>query len=181
MGLFGGTAKADVKPEPMTAESHEEPVEELPSLPKPRSNTVIAKGLTVSGTIEGEGVVQVEGNVEGAIQLNGSVIVTTTGHIKGPVEADVVRVAGFVEGNVTVRDHLRLEKTGNVDGDVTTASLVVEDGGRLNGRSTMVQSERHEPFVPASSIPLEDLQFGPNYNVVSDEEDEEDADEKASV
>ena len=179
MGLCGGTAKSDYKPEPAAAEIREEPEEELPSLPTPRSNTVIAKGLTVSGTMEGEGVVQVEGNVEGAIHLTGSVIVTTTGHIKGPVEADVVRVAGFVEGNVTARDHLRLEKTGNVEGDVTTASLVVEDGGRLNGRSTMVQAERHDPFVPASSIPLEDLQFGPNYKVVSDEDEE--AGEKSSV
>ena len=46
-------------------------------------------------------------------------------------------VAGSVEGNVVARDHLRLEKSGTLEGDAETVSLVVEDGGRLNGTASM--------------------------------------------
>lgn len=152
MGFFGGPAKA---PEQLEDQYAPEEQEELAQLPEPHTNTVIAKDLTVTGTLRGDGVVQIEGRVEGEVSLKGYVIVSATGVIKGPVEADVIRIAGSVEGNIIAHDHLRLEKTGSVLGDVTTVSFVIEDGGRLNGRTTMVreaqsaQSPAQELRVPA--------------------------------
>lgn len=64
-------------------------------------------------------------------------VVTTTGLVKGPVHAETVHVAGTVKGDVRAKDRLRLEKTGNIEGDVATVSLVIEEGGCLNGRATM--------------------------------------------
>ena len=111
MGLFG----SQTKQEPVSAPAfEEEPFDELPTLPKPQSTTVIAKGITFTGVIRGEGSVQVEGCVEGEIDLSGSVTVATTGLIQGPVTADIVRVAGDVQGSVTAREHLCLERTGYI-------------------------------------------------------------------
>lgn len=141
MGLFGGQGKATVQADYQSAGEEREEFEEMPQLPEPHTNTVIAKDLTVSGTLRGEGVVQIEGVVEGEVSLKGYVIVTSTGVIKGPIEADVIRIAGSVEGNIVAHDHLRLEKTGDVEGDVSTVSFVIEDGGRLNGRTTMVKPQ----------------------------------------
>ena len=82
--------------------------------------------------------------------------------VKGPINADVVRVAGKVEGNVSAREHMRLEQTGTLIGDVATASLVVEDGGCLNGRSTMTKAP--DPEAELQDVqPVGDLQFGPDY------------------
>lgn len=131
MSLFGGQSRPVVEePEP----------EELPELPAPRSSTVIAPGITISGDVCGSGVVEIEGTVEGQIQLDGAVTVALTGVIKGPVQASVVNIAGRVEGSAEAREHLRLEKTGIIEGDVTSRSFVIEDGGRLNGRCTMTGS-----------------------------------------
>ena len=137
-------------------------MEEIPSLPTPLTSTVIATGLTVSGTLEGEGVIQVEGVVKGQIVLNGAVIVTTTGSIEGPVTANVIQIAGSIRGNCVAREHMCLEKTGNLEGDVTTISLIVHDGGRLNGRSNMVKTIDAKATA-APSAPAEELEFGPNY------------------
>ena len=71
----------------------------------------------------------------------------STGAIKGPITADVVRIAGTVEGNITALDHLQLERTGTINGDVTTVSFVIENGGRLNGRTTMVPEQASTPHV----------------------------------
>lgn len=160
MGLFGSKAR-DVELEPVTVDN-EEQFDEVPSLPSPLSSTVIATGVTVSGTLEGEGVIQVEGTVKGEICLRGAVVVTTTGVVKGPISAEVIQIAGCVEGNCVARDHMCLEKTGSLEGDVTTLSLVVHDGGRLNGRSNMVK-EIPESATHAASTQEQDLQFGPNY------------------
>lgn len=168
MGLFSERSKPEVRPEPQVLPVEEDRFDDLPSLPKPRASTVITEGITLTGKLFGEGVIQVEGIVEGELELHGSVNVTTTGLIRGPISADVVRIAGRVEGNVTARDHLRLEKTGQMEGDVATPSLVVEDGGRLNGRSTMLQPAQSD--TARSSEPTDRLEFGPDYKLGEDGE-----------
>ena len=115
----------------------QEEYETLPTLPEPPSSTVIAAGAAVSGTLRGDGIIQVEGTVEGEIELKGAVIVTPTGLVKGPVTAEVVRVAGRIEGNISAKERLLLQKTGTIEGDISTPALEVEDGGTFNGRSTM--------------------------------------------
>lgn len=145
MGLFGGQVKAVGQTDYQGTVEEREELEEMPQLPEPHTNTVIAEDLTVTGTLRGDGVVQIEGKVEGEVSLKGYVIVTPTGVIKGPIEADVIRIAGSVEGNIIAHDHLRLEKTGSVNGDISTVSFVIEDGGRLNGRTTMVKEQKPAP------------------------------------
>ena len=157
MGFFS-TPK--VEPAPIALEA-ERPQESLPA-PQKVSSTLITQGITLKGTIEGEGVVQVEGTVVGEFSMVGAIIVADSGVVKGPITADVVRIAGKVEGNITAREHMRLESTGTLIGDVTTASLVVEDGGCLNGRSTMMKAP--EPEDELKDVrPVDDLQFGPDY------------------
>lgn len=161
MGFFG-MQKVDA-PAEVPAVPKEEPV----SAPAPAraGSTVVAQGITFTGTLRGEGVIQVEGVVEGEFDLTGAVVVAESGLIRGPVSADVVRVAGRVEGNVHAREHMRLESSGSLDGDVTTASLVVEDGGILNGRCTTVKPQ------PALEPELEKipgggaLEFGPEFEL----------------
>lgn len=155
MGLFSGQPRNDGRLEHGGGmeEDWDSPVEALPSASKPQQvNTTIAKGVTVVGALRGEGVVQVEGSVEGEVDLKGSVIVTKTGCIRGPITSDVIRIAGRVEGDITAREHLRLEKSGNIIGDVTTWSLVVEDGARFDGRSSMLETQQGEPDYTQSLL-----------------------------
>ena len=165
MGFFG-MQKVDA-PAEVPAVPQEEPV----SAPAPAraGSTIIAQGITFTGTIRGEGVIQVEGVVEGEFDMTGAVVVAESGLIRGPVAADVVRVAGRVEGNVHAREHMRLESSGSLDGDVTTASLVVEDGGILNGRCATVKPQPAlEPDLRDVRGPG-DLKFGPEFELDEDQ------------
>ena len=158
MGFFNSQKEM---PLPVMAEESK-PQESLP--PAKLASTLITQGVTIKGTIQGEGVVQVEGVVEGEFHMVGTVIVSDTGLVRGPISADVVRVAGRVEGDVTAREHMRLEQTGTLIGDVATASLVVEDGGCLNGRSTMTRAPEPDPELRDIQAP-DTLQFGPDYDI----------------
>lgn len=161
MGFFSSTQRTDTQL-PIAMEG-EKPQESLPP-PQKVASTLITQGITIKGTVEGEGVVQVDGVVEGEFRMVGAVIVADTGLVRGPISANVVRVAGKVEGNVTAREHMRLEQTGTLIGDVATASLVVEDGGYLNGRSTMIQGPTPDPELVDVTV-TDDLQFGPSYDI----------------
>ena len=164
MGFFSSTQRTDTQ-YPIAVEG-EKPQESLPP-PQKVASTLITQGVTIKGTVEGEGVVQVEGVVEGEFSMVGAVIVADTGVVRGPITADVVRVAGKVEGNVTAREHMRLEQSGTLIGDVATASLVVEDGGCLNGRSTMTKGPAPEGELAGVTV-TGDLQFGPAYDIESE-------------
>lgn len=146
MGFFGGPARAVGEQQSSIMEQ-----ESLPELSQRRDKTLIAQDLTILGALHGNGVVEVEGTVEGEIRLAGAVTIAPTGLVRGPVEADVVRVAGRVEGSIIASDHLRLEKTGNIQGDVTTTSFVIEDGGVLNGRTTMTSAGHSSGSRPVTA------------------------------
>lgn len=134
-----------------------------------QAKTIIASGVTVSGTLEGDGIIQVDGVVKGQIILDGKVIVTATGSIEGPITADLIQVAGSVRGNCVARERMHLERTGSLEGDVTTTSLIVESGGQLNGRSNMAL-EIAAGAAAALTAPAEELQFGPNYKMEEETE-----------
>lgn len=158
MGLFGTQTKQEPASTPLY---EEEPFDELPTLPKAKNNTIIAQGITFTGVIRGEGNVQVEGRLDGEIDLKGGVVVAAGGMVQGPITADAVRVAGNVQGSITAREHLCLERTGGIHGDVTTASLIVENG-RLDGSSTML-TPPERPYEP--DVVSQDLRFGDSYHL----------------
>ncbi|MCI8303496.1 MAG: polymer-forming cytoskeletal protein [Lawsonibacter sp.] len=160
MGLFGGQTKQEPVSTPVY---EEEPFDELPPLPKANSTTIIAKGITVTGVIRGEGNVQIEGRLEGEVDLKGGITVAVSGTVQGPIVADAVRVAGEVTGSITAREHLCLERTGAIHGDVATSSLIVENG-RLDGSSTML-TPPERPYEPEPEITSQDLQFGDSYEL----------------
>lgn len=161
MGFFGGPPKQEPVSTPaFEEEAFEDAFDSLPPLPEPQDNTIIAKGIAFHGTIEGEGIVQIEGRVEGEIKLKGSVTVATSGLVKGPITADSVRVAGEVQGSITARDNLCLERTGSIHGDVATSSLVIENG-RLDGSSKMLVPPERPYEVQPSEVTAGSASFDP--------------------
>ncbi len=110
------------------------------------ASTVIAKGITVSGSLHGEGDVLVEGTVIGGIDVGGSVGVTESGTVNGPINANEVDVSGCVEGDITARTYLRLKMTGSITGDVTVRSFIIEEGGYFSGQSHMTHAGE-EPTI----------------------------------
>ena len=145
-----------------------------------RDETVVSKDTVIIGTMKGKGLVRLEGTIDGEVDFEGDLIVAKSGVVKGPVTVSTMRVAGAIEGNVNVKKHLCLERTGKIQGDVETVSLVIEDGGRLNGRTTMtvVDDGGSADDVRLSEQKLfsKELQFGPNYPSSSwkQKQDEED-------
>lgn len=139
-GLTGGLGGSAGEPGVLERERPDpfESLLKLPVAPSP-ANTVIAPGMTVTGSLEGDGTIHIEGRVVGEIKSKGTVVVAKTGEIRGPVATDTIQVAGRVAGNVTARRQLHLEAAGSIDGDISCASLMIENGGSFNGKSTMLR------------------------------------------
>ena len=53
------------------------------------------------------------------------------------IKSQTVVVSGVVTGNIDASRQVVLHKTAQIEGDVSTPSLVVEEGAQLNGTLTM--------------------------------------------
>jgi cytoskeletal protein CcmA (bactofilin family) len=61
------------------------------------------------------------------------------GAIHGDVCAAEVVVGGVIDGSVTATERLELQNTAVVNGDISTKSIVVMEGARINGVVKMTE------------------------------------------
>ena len=96
--------------------------------------TVIGKGITLeSALLTGKESVRIDGVFLGDVDLDGSLILGETGSIEGTVRAKYIILAGLVRGNIE-SETLHVSPTAKINGDITTHSIIVDEGGQLNGR-----------------------------------------------
>jgi cytoskeletal protein CcmA (bactofilin family) len=98
-----------------------------------RRKTVIAKGLKIEGRVTAEGLVEVNGQIDG--ELHGkSLIISRGAFVKGAVSADQVVVDGTIEGPIKGGEII-LKSRAHVIGDIHHQSLSIESGASFEGRS----------------------------------------------
>ena len=85
---------------------------------------------------------RVDGNLEGKILSESSVIVGESGTVRGDILAVEILVAGTVYGNLTAKEKIELTNTGRVLGDMVTKTLVIDEGASFKGNCTMEVMEK---------------------------------------
>ena len=104
-------------------------------------DTIIGKSVQISGSIRAEGILRIEGKVEGEIQSSGDVIITESGVVKSDMKARNAVIAGTYNGNLALEGKLEIRATGKVEGDVKVDGFVVEDGRAFDGKCEMLKKE----------------------------------------
>ena len=100
-------------------------------------HTLLGKGTLWKGEIHaGQNSLRIEGSVEGNIVSEGEVTIAPTGEVKGTIEAKHLIVTGRVLGVFRIQECLEIHGTGYVEGEVEVGSLVVDEGGTLQGNCT---------------------------------------------
>lgn len=98
-----------------------------------KRGTVIAKGLKIVGRVTAEGLVEVNGQVDGELHCT-SLIVARGAHVSGKIAADRVVVDGKVDGPIQGGEII-LKSQAHVVGDIHHQSLAIESGAYFEGRS----------------------------------------------
>jgi cytoskeletal protein CcmA (bactofilin family) len=119
---------------------------------EPAGLTIIAIGTTIVGDVASEGVVKVEGNVEGTIRAGSQLLVAQGALIRGDVFASEIVAGGEIHGGVNAGERVEIQAGAMVDGDIRTPRIHIADGGRVNGQITMeLPGERSDRSVPDRS------------------------------
>ena len=101
------------------------------------SVNIISEETEVKGTLITKNDIRIAGKIEGEAQVDGKIIVASTGHIDGNIEANDADVAGRVEAEIHTSGILTLRESAVIEGDLHTQSLVVEEGATFNGSCHM--------------------------------------------
>jgi cytoskeletal protein CcmA (bactofilin family) len=103
-----------------------------------RGGTVIGNGLKIVGNVTAEGLVEVNGQIEGDVRCT-SLIVSPKAQITGSITADRVVVNGRVEGPIQGGEVV-LKSQAHVVGDIRHQSLTIEKGAYFDGRAAQART-----------------------------------------
>lgn len=111
--------------------------------------SIVSANLRVTGDLESEGDIQIDGHVEGDVRSN-SVTVGEHAVVSGAILAQTVHVAGTVKGQINGKT-VELTRTAKVTGDIVHESLAIEAGAYIQGLCRHADSAAAQPVRPVES------------------------------
>jgi cytoskeletal protein CcmA (bactofilin family) len=99
--------------------------------------TIVGTGARLEGNVVSAGSLRIDGQVKGQINADGDVVLSPQSQVEADIRAQNVSVAGKFKGNVIVKGKAHLARGGRIDGNITSKTLVVEEGGVFHGQSIM--------------------------------------------
>lgn len=109
---------------------------QAPARPAPRGEpglSIVAVGMHITGELDTNGVIKVEGKVTGSLRAEGQVLVAKGGLVEGDIFTREAIVGGQVRGAIYADERVEVQANSKIDGDVTTQRIQVQEGGEVNG------------------------------------------------
>lgn len=142
--------KRDTSPQPLVDPPTTPPVQAPPPPAPPRiehrpaENVVMSlgKSMVIKGELSASEDLTLYGQMEGTVTLTDHTLtIGPDADIRAEISANVVVVTGSVTGNINASKKVDIRATGSVQGDVTSADLVIQEGGRLQGKVSMQRAK----------------------------------------
>lgn len=111
-------------------------------------------GSHFEGELKFEHSFRVDGKVTGKILSDGDLVVGEKGEIDGEIRVGRLFVSGLVKGEVHATRRLSIHPRGRVEGKVHARALIIEEGGTLEGESSMKVEAEERPTSEASAQAL---------------------------
>ena len=100
---------------------------------KPQKDQYLGKGSRVTGKLNVDETVQVDGNVEGDIFAE-TLILGEAAVVTGQINGQTVVIKGQVTGDINARTRVEIYGSGKLQGNIVAPSLVVHEGAIFEGR-----------------------------------------------
>ena len=99
---------------------------------KDSERSLISETVSIEGTINSSGAIDVAGLVKGPVYSK-EIIIRETGSITGSIEADRVEIHGHMDGKIS-GDDIVVGSTGTIKGDIDFGNnLKTENGADIDG------------------------------------------------
>ncbi|MBM3286502.1 MAG: polymer-forming cytoskeletal protein [Candidatus Eisenbacteria bacterium] len=126
-----------------------------------RSQSLIQEGVTVRGDMKADGDVRLDGALEGTLFSKSRVTIGATGKIRADIEAAEILVMGEIHGKITGHKRIELRKGARLVGDISTQSLVIEEGVFFQGLCQMTEATAGATAGPPGATQTRDVKPAP--------------------
>jgi cytoskeletal protein CcmA (bactofilin family) len=106
----------------------------------PGDVTVLRSGLKVKGELRGTGALELAGQFEGVLDVDGLCHLHETARVEGPVTAVDAVVEGELRGPLAVRGKVELRATARVEGDIIARTVALAEGCHFEGHIHMKEA-----------------------------------------
>jgi len=112
------------------------PAPPAPAAPvSPNAVACLSQGIKIKGEISGGEDLFIDGNVEGKVNFQNSVLtVGPNATIKADITAREIVVRGRVQGKLDGADRVHIWNTARVNGDIRANRVAIEEGAELHGK-----------------------------------------------
>lgn len=101
------------------------------------ASTMISSGTTITGDIECNGDIRIDGVLKGNLKGKAKIIIGTEGIVDGNIEGLQADIMGHVTGTIKIQELLYLHGNTKVNGDIYAGKLQVEPTAVFNGQCHM--------------------------------------------
>lgn len=103
----------------------------------PNGSTLVGAGTVITGNIESNGDIRIDGTLKGNLKAKAKVIVGTDGIVEGDIVAMQADIMGHVTGKIKVQELLYLHGSTTLNGDIYAGKLQIEPTATFNGKCNM--------------------------------------------
>lgn len=105
------------------------------------SESIIAPGTRIKGTITESISIRISGHFEGRINSEGLVKIGEGGKIEGTINSPYVIIEGEMNGDIESADHVELRSKARMIGKINTINIVITEGSFYKGE---IKTSRRE-------------------------------------
>ncbi len=99
--------------------------------------SIISSGNTITGNINSDTDLRIDGVVKGNVYCNAKLLVGADGTVEGNIVCREADITGTIYGNIEAKEMLHLKGVANVNGDIHTTKLFIEPTVSFNGQCQM--------------------------------------------
>jgi cytoskeletal protein CcmA (bactofilin family) len=165
MALFVKDDKADRSDDSRLAANRVAPAapSPVPAAPNRDVQAHLGKGTEIEGKLSFKGSVRIEGQVEGEIFADDTVILGESAQVRAQIKAGTIIVHGKVTGDMTAKTRIELRAPATIVGNIQTPSLVIHEGVVFEGRCMMGENTPQREEISDNRVaifPAEDRANG---------------------
>lgn len=101
------------------------------------SINLIGNGTCITGDVNSNGDIRIDGTLKGNISISGKLVVGPSGKIEGNVICQNADISGEIHGKINVSELLSLKASAKILGDIIAGKLSIEPNATFTGTCNM--------------------------------------------
>ncbi|MEE8127334.1 MAG: polymer-forming cytoskeletal protein [Nitrospinaceae bacterium] len=123
----------------MTAENNIENIKDIKDIKDIKA--YLGEDTVFSGTLSFNGVVRIDGKMDGEVNTDDTLIVGEKGILEADINAGTVICRGKIKGTIRASKRIEIHANSEVVGNISAPALLVENGAIFDGNCDMTGNE----------------------------------------